>query len=50
MLSKTKHYVDLKPIKSIYHVIFESNLDWTLKILVWRNLTLREKVGLVGRE
>ena len=29
MLSKTKHYVDLKPIKSIYHAIFESNLDWT---------------------
>ena len=40
----------LKIYKIIYHAIFESHLDWTLKMLVLQNLTLREKVGLGGRE
>ena len=33
MLSKLRHYVDIKTLKSIYHAVFESHLSYAS--LVW---------------
>ena len=40
-LSKIRHYVDIKTLKSIYQVIFESHLSYTLLVWVQNSLSVK---------